>query len=120
LFIAGGAGITPFLSIFRDLHQKGELKKSHLLYSNTDQRDIIAAVELKTRFGDNAHFYLTGGEKVEGYQEGRIDSSVLRDFVDRIKPDHCYVCGTPAMVEDAIATLKELGIDDSKIVCENS
>jgi ferredoxin-NADP reductase len=120
LFIAGGAGITPFLSIFRDLHQKGELQKSHLLYSNTDQRDIIAAAELKTRFGDNGHFYLTGGEKVEGYQQGRIDSSVLRGFVDRIKPDYCYVCGTPDMVEDIVSTLKDLGMDDSKIVCENS
>lgn len=120
LFIAGGAGITPFLSIFRDLHQKGELQKNHLLYSNTYQRDIIAAAELKTRFGDNVHFYLTGDEKVEGYQQGRIDSSVLRGSVDRIKPDYCYVCGTPDMVEDVISALKELGIDDSKIVCENS
>lgn len=120
LFIAGGAGITPFLSIFRDLHKKGELQKNHLLYSNTHQRDIIAAAELKTRFGDNAHFYLTGGEKVEGYQQGRIDSSVLHGFVDRIKPDYYYVCGTPDMVKDVISALKELGIDDSKIVYENS
>jgi ferredoxin-NADP reductase len=118
LFIAGGAGITPFLSIFRDLHQKGELQKNHLLYSNTHQRDIIAAVELKTRFGDKAHFHLTG-EKVEGYRHGRIDIEVLRDFVDRIKPDHCYVCGTSGMVEDVISALKKLGIDNSKIVRED-
>jgi ferredoxin-NADP reductase len=40
--------------------------------------------------------------------------------VDRIKPEYFYICGTPDMVEDAISALKELGIDDSKIVYENS
>src|SRR5690606_33044766 len=29
-FIAGGAGITPFIAILRDLHRKGEMKDNHL------------------------------------------------------------------------------------------
>ncbi|MBB5350273.1 hypothetical protein HNR46_000497 [Haloferula luteola] len=119
LFIAGGAGITPFLSIFRDLHRKGELRKSHLLYSNRHQRDIIAAAELKTRFGDQVHFYLTD-EVVPGYQQGHIDIHVLRGFLDTLKPEYGYVCGTPEMTKDLVKALGELGMSKTKIVQEES
>lgn len=119
LFIAGGAGITPFLSIFRDLHRKGELGDCHLLYSNQHQRDIIAAAELKARFGDRVHFYLTD-ETVEGYQQGRINLSVLRGFIDTIHPPYCYVCGTPEMTKDIVAALEDLGVDEDKIIQEES
>ena len=119
LFIAGGAGITPFLSIFRDLHRKGEMSENHLLYANTHQRDIIAASELAVYFGDQVHFYLSE-EKVDGYEQGHIDLNVLRNFIDQINPNYCYVCGTPEMTKDIVKALKELGIADSKIVQEES
>ncbi|MDP0492545.1 MAG: flavodoxin reductase [Verrucomicrobiota bacterium JB023] len=119
LFIAGGAGITPFLSIFRQLHREGSLTANHLLYSNSQQRDIIAAAELKTQFGPNVHFYLTD-ETVPTYQQGHIDEGVLRGFLDTVKPEYCYVCGTPGMTEEIVSDLKKLGVPEEAIIQEES
>lgn len=119
LFIAGGAGITPFLSIFRDLHRRGELEKNGLLYSNSEQRDIIAAAELKTRFGPRVRFFLTDDELDQpGYSEGRIDRETLGQHVDQSDPKYFYVCGTPGMTDDIIDALKDLGVEDDRIVRE--
>src|SRR3989344_3467970 len=46
-FIAGGAGITPFISILRDLQQKKSLKGNTLIFSNKTDRDIINEEELE-------------------------------------------------------------------------
>ncbi|KKL53475.1 hypothetical protein LCGC14_2275080, partial [marine sediment metagenome] len=41
VFIAGGAGATPFIAIFRDLAQKGEIKGNKFLFANKKERDIF-------------------------------------------------------------------------------
>ena len=46
VFIAGGAGITPFLAILRDLRRKGELAGNQLIFANKTEADIICKQEL--------------------------------------------------------------------------
>ena len=41
VFIAGGAGITPFISIFRDLRTKNEISGNTLIFANKTKADII-------------------------------------------------------------------------------
>ena len=64
-FIAGGAGITPFIAIFRDLAQKNSLKGNRLLFANKTKRDIIIKDELEKLLGDN-FINILSDEKVEG------------------------------------------------------
>lgn len=52
VFIAGGAGITPFISIFRDLKAKGEIGKNRLVFANKTKADIILETEFKELLGD--------------------------------------------------------------------
>ena len=40
-FIAGGAGITPFIAILRDLKKRHQLAGNKLLFSNKTEKDII-------------------------------------------------------------------------------
>jgi len=47
VFIAGGAGITPFISILRDLKERKELEGNVLLFGNKTRADIIMENELK-------------------------------------------------------------------------
>ena len=47
IFIAGGAGVTPFIAIFRDLHQKGKTGNNKLLFSNRTTKDIILKDEFE-------------------------------------------------------------------------
>ena len=76
VFIAGGAGITPFIAIFRDLKSKNKLKGNTLIFSNKEQKDIILEKELKSMFGDDLILTLTR-EKHPDYIHGRIDKNFL-------------------------------------------
>lgn len=115
-FIAGGAGVTPFLAILKDLKYKDQLKGNTLIFSNKKEKDIILKQNLEAWLGDDVHFVLTD-EKNDQYHNGHIDAQYLKDKNLRInKP--VYVCGPPAM-EDAIkANLYELGVSKDMIVME--
>src|SRR3569833_17438 len=53
LFLAGGAGITPFLAIFREQLHHGDLSGSTLFFANRNEKDIFHHEELKEMFGEN-------------------------------------------------------------------
>ena len=116
VFIAGGAGITPFLAILRDLHAKGELDSSRLIFSNDTESDIILAGELKRLLGDRAMFVVTDEESAT-YPSRRIDQDLLQEQIQD-QEQFFYVCGPPKMVEDVTGILKELGIEQGRIVTE--
>src|ERR1051326_6274967 len=53
LFIAGGAGITPFIAIFRDVKSKNQLRVNRLLFANRTEDDVILSKELKSLLNGN-------------------------------------------------------------------
>jgi ferredoxin-NADP reductase len=116
VFIAGGAGVTPFLAIFRDLHDRGELGDSRLIFSNDTEDDIILAGELKRLLGDRALFVVTD-EKSATYPVRRLDQDFLAEQIDDFE-QHFYVCGPPSMVEEVSASLIKLGARPERIVTE--
>lgn len=116
VFIAGGAGITPFIAIFRQLYKEGKLTGNTLLFSNKTKEDVILENELKKMLGKNCIFTLTR-EEIKGYDFGRIDVAYLqrkiKDFRQRF-----YVCGPPRMVKDIKAFLEQLGVEPDTVVFE--
>ena len=52
-FIAGGAGITPFIAILRELHRDSKLQGCKLLFGNKMASDIIYEDELTSMLGNN-------------------------------------------------------------------
>lgn len=115
-FIAGGAGITPFLAILRQLNNDGAIGNNKLFFSNKTDKDIILGDELKSILGSNAVFTVTG-QKDSIYDQRRIDAEFLKteikDFSKRF-----YVCGPDAMVEEISGLLAELGADAESVVFE--
>lgn len=116
-FIAGGAGITPFMAIFRDLREKGELVGNKLIFSNKKAHDIILEKELKEYFNPEDLILITTNEKDSGYETRRIDKDFLKEKITDFN-QYFYLCGPPAMVEDMKKNLKTLGADITKIVFE--
>jgi ferredoxin-NADP reductase len=53
VFIAGGAGITPFISIFRHLHLINKIGNNKLIFANKTKDDIILADEFESLLGAN-------------------------------------------------------------------
>jgi len=114
VFIAGGAGITPFLAILRKIHSEGKIKGNTLLFSNKTQKDIICEKELREMLGAKAVFTLTQ-EKKEGYENKRIGKEFLKEKIKDFKQNF-YVCGPPIMVREIRKELKELGADSSFLI----
>ena len=66
IFIAGGAGVTPFISIFRYLNSKNEIGECKLIFANKTQDDIILEQEFKNLLGNN-FINILSDEKANGY-----------------------------------------------------
>lgn len=115
-FIAGGAGITPFLAIFRQLHQVGLIGKNRLFFSNRTADDIIYREELLRIFEDKVMFVLT--DKGQPHRSVEfIDKPFLQAHVTRF--DNCfYVCGPDQMVQEINQILLDQGVDGQSIVFE--
>ncbi len=116
VFIAGGAGITPFIAILRQLNKEGKIAGNTLLFSNKAKEDIILENELKDMLGKNCIFTLTR-EEVKRYDFGRIDVDYLKKKVSNFK-QHFYICGPPRMVNDIKAFLEQLGAHPDTVVFE--
>lgn len=117
VFIAGGAGITPFIAILRQLFKDRELEGNQLIFSNKTEKDIILKEELEQKLGDNFINTITH-EESDTYHTGLIDKEFLKEHVDNFK-QHFYVCGPPAFIDAITAALKELGAKPDTVVIEN-
>ena len=115
-FIAGGAGITPFIAIFRKLYKEKKIGTNELFFSNKTSDDIILEEELVEMLGDKAHFIVTK-ESNTIYESSRIDKDfLLKNIKDFSRP--FYICGPDKMVEEISGILKELGADPDSVVFE--
>ncbi len=116
VFIAGGAGITPFISIFRDLQQRNKIGGNVLIFANKTKNDIILESELKRLLG-NSFINILSNEKVEGYSFGFITEEFLKVNI----PKHLrnfYLCGPPTMMEAILKQLSGLGVSENLITME--
>lgn len=114
-FIAGGAGITPFLAIFRQLYKDGNIGSNQLFFSNKTAGDIIYRDELDKMFGPNVH-YLLSGEK-DSLLAGRVDKAYLQQHVADFYKSF-YVCGPDVMVKEITDILTALGAEADAVVFE--
>jgi ferredoxin-NADP reductase len=115
-FIAGGAGITPFISILRKLYKEKKSDNNILFFSNKTAADIIYEQEISTMLGQGAVYLLTRENK-PGYRSGHIGKAFILENI----PDfsrHFYICGPDKMVQDITAVLGEAGAVASALVFE--
>lgn len=115
-FIAGGAGITPFIAIFRDLYKKDKLKGNTLFFSNKTEKDIILKDEFEKMLGDDFINLITD-EKTDKYINQFIDKDFLKEHINDFSKKF-YVCGPPKMTESLTQALKELGAETDSLVFE--
>ena len=115
-FIAGGAGITLFIPILRDLAGKHELKGNRLLFSNKTRWDIILQEELKELLHADLINTLSG-EKLFPYEHGRIDTAFLEKYVTD-PSGHFYICGPDGMVNAVQEALAGMKVGKESIVVE--
>lgn len=118
VFLAGGAGVTPFIAIFRDLHKKGKLDGNTLIFSNKTAKDVILQDEFEAMLGDDFVSVLTDKD-AEGHTflDGFIDKDFLAQQIDDFDQPF-YVCGPMKFNENMMKYLKELGANPDSLVFE--
>jgi len=117
IFIAGGAGITPFIAIFRALHKlKKLLPGNALIFSNKTADDIILGEELTQMLGP-AFINVFTRQGVIGFRERRIDRNYLVENV-RDFSRHFYVCGPEVFVKEIVELLLSLGASADTVIFE--
>ena len=116
VFIAGGAGITPFLAILRDLARRGELSGQTLIFSNKTPADVICEKELRHLLGERCVLTCTG-VAAPGYANRRVDRAFLQETVDDFG-QRFYVCGPPPFMDAVNGALTELGARAESLVFE--
>lgn len=115
VFIAGGAGITPFIAIFRMLEKQNKLSGNKLLFSNKKTKDVILKNDLKKWFSKMNLTLLFTDEK-EG-QKKRINKDLLKKHISDFSTNF-YICGPRQMVKDLRLVLEKSGASLDSIVFE--
>ena len=107
-FIAGGAGVTPFIAILRRLHKDGELAGNRLIVSNDTEADIILRQEFEA-MGDLDYLWtLTNDPTATNVLHERIDEEFIKRHIADISQNF-YLCGPKQMVKDVRGALEGLG-----------
>ncbi len=116
IFIAGGAGVTPFISIFRYLQSKNEIGNNKLIFANKTKNDIIREEEFKTLLNEN-FINVLSDETVDGYQHGYITEDLLQANIGDLNKNF-YVCGPPPMMDAIEKMLANLHVNEKLIIKE--
>ena len=117
IFIAGGAGITPFIAIFRALYKMKKLTPGNaLILSNKTADDIILKDELTKMLGP-AYINVFTRQGVIGFRERRIDRNYLIETIHDFSR-HFYVCGPEGFVKEIAELLIDLGASVYTVIFE--
>src|SRR4051794_28546149 len=113
LFIGGGAGMAPILSLLRALHASGSERERSYYYGARTDADLFGVQELAEL---QCGFVPALSEHSNGWSG---EAGLITEVVDRLEDDiaevDAYVCGPPPMVEAAIALLEAKGVPEAHI-----
>ncbi|NVO18851.1 MAG: flavodoxin reductase [Bacteroidetes bacterium] len=117
VFIAGGAGVTPFISILRSLQSTNSLGGNKLIFANKTKNDIILNREFREMLGEN-FINILSDEVVQGCSYGHISEDFLREHIPG-NVRHIYLCGPPQMMDEVEEQLSAMNIAQETIIKEN-
>ena len=119
VFIAGGSGITPFMSMIREAVECGLDRTISLFYGNRSDADVIFHDELlriSQRFRRVTYIPVIETPS-PGYNgaKGYITGDMIKDVVGETEGRTYYLCGPPAMYDFCLPELERLSIPRHKI-----
>ena len=115
-FIAGGAGVTPFIAILKKQAAAG-VQGSHLIFANDTKADIILKGLWDSLKGLKTTFVVKEGDD-PSLRTGEVDKDLLSEVVTDLDQPF-YICGPGGMVDAVRDTLREMGVKDDKIITED-
>ncbi len=125
VLIAGGIGITPFMSMLRHAVEQRSAQTLVLLYSNRRPEDAAFLTELQAlaRRHPPLRLLATMTDMAHSTQAwdgatGHIDGAFVQRAVAGLPAPVFYVAGPPAMVEAMREALQDAGVDEDDVRSE--
>ena len=123
VFLVGGIGITPVLSILAHATEQSLPHRICLFYCNHDPGKVAFLKELETWQKRNVNFtFVPTVTTTNGcawpYERGRIDSEMLARHLSETHGRVYYVCGPAGLVAAMEKLLADLGVDENSIRTE--
>ena len=120
LFIAGGTGLAPFISMLRNIKATSSQSDVILIYSVKFPTEIIDKAELegyKSSLGAKLIVTVTRPQEGDGWagQTGHVDSAMISKYVKDLAERTVYICGPLAFVKAAKDALAALNVPQQMI-----
>ena len=119
LFLAGGSGITPFLSMTREIIETAQDRDIVMLYGSRNLASALYYDELKAYADkyDNFKLHLVISDKDDSWtgETGFIDKKLISKLVPDYAERTAYICGPQIMNDFCVSELKGLGLPEKQI-----
>jgi propane monooxygenase reductase subunit len=120
IFLGGGAGMAPILSLLRSMAERGIQRKATYYYGARRRRDLCFENELRALQESLPGFRYVPALSEPSEQdawdgETGLITEVVRRHESSLKGADAYVCGPPPMVEAAMPVLAVLGVAEKRI-----
>lgn len=122
IFIAGGVGIAPFVSLIKDRLASRINQSVVLLYGSKTEADIICRRELDSiKKGWFKKAYILSGNPSElaRGEAGHINQEIIEKYVSNISNSLFYICGPEPMKKSLKEILKKLKVNRRKVIIED-
>jgi ferredoxin-NADP reductase/ferredoxin len=124
VLIAGGVGVTPFMSIIRYLTDRSWKGDIYLFFTCKNKSSIIFREELEylqERY-PNLHVFIVltrpEGPLKDTYLSGHITKEMLDEHVPEIATRRIHICGPPKMIDAVSQMLNELDVPKENVKTE--
>ena len=120
-FIAGGSGITPFMSMIRELADKNLGRRMHLFYGSRAEDDVIYKKEIDRISSAHRNFTwdIVVSEPTPSFSglKGFINCGLIKERLEGLDWTF-FVCGPEAMYKFCLPELEKLSIPARKTKIE--
>jgi len=122
VYLAGGSGITPMMSMIREVTDRGLKRQMHLFYGSRNSDDIIYREELQQLASIHANltvdFVISEPDADFNGLTGFINSKLLQERLGNLSNKTFFLCGPEAMYKFCRKELEGLGLRRKQIRVE--
>ena len=121
VFVGGGAGMAPILSLLRSMAERGLPRQATYFYGARAKKDLCFEEELRDLEQRLPNFTFIPALSEPSDQDGDWDgetgliTDVVKRHAENLAGAHAYVCGPPPMVEAAVPLLAQLGVEEKRV-----
>ncbi|CAM4005464.1 FAD-binding oxidoreductase [Smaragdicoccus niigatensis] len=120
LFIAGGVGITPIISMIRTVVRHAPKTDATLLYFNRDESSIIYGKELRELAAkSNLKIEFVCDKAGKFSREGHLSTKLVQELVPDVANRQAYVCAPAGLIDASRSILVNLGMPEENFHTES-